>query len=194
MEKVLVVPTELVSDLLGKNDFVTDKVPDFIKIVNENHLYVDRDYAEYAAEYKQIIPYAILKNGDKIFLTQRLKKQTEKRLHGRCSFGLGGHINPAEEESDNILLAGMRRELAEEVGLIEVPDCTCVGIINDCSTEVSNYHIGLVYVIPTTADVRVLETQKMTGHWATAAEISETMELLESWSQITWKNHDKWDR
>lgn len=193
MEKVLVVPSNLVGPFLGSRSFITDKIPDFIQMVIDNHIYVDRDYAEYAKEYKQIIPYAILRNGDKVFLTQRLKKQTEKRLHGMYSFGLGGHINPSEEEKENVILAGMQRELSEEVGLSDISKCQCVGIINDCSTEVSNYHIGLAYVVPAFTNIQVVENQKMTGSWANTEEISSSFENLESWSKIVWENRDIWN-
>lgn len=193
MEKVLVVPSNLVGPFLGSCSFITDKIPDFIQMVIDNHIYVDRDYAEYAKEYKQIIPYAILRNGDKVFLTQRLKKQTEKRLHGMYSFGLGGHINPSEEEKENVILAGMQRELSEEVGLSDISKCQCVGIINDCSTEVSNYHIGLAYIVPTFTDIQVVENQKMTGSWADAEKVSSSFENLESWSKIVWENRNLWN-
>lgn len=193
MEKVLVVPSNLVGPFLGSRSFITDKIPEFIQMVIDNHIYVDRDYAEYAKEYKQIIPYAILRNGDKVFLTQRLKKQTEKRLHGMYSFGLGGHINPSEEEKENVILAGMQRELSEEVGLSDISKCQCVGIINDCSTEVSNYHIGLAYVVPAFTNIQVVENQKMTGSWANTEEISSSFENLESWSKIVWENRDIWN-
>lgn len=193
MEKVLVVPSNLVGPFLGSRSFITDKIPEFIQMVIDNHIYVDRDYAEYAKEYKQIIPYAILRNGDKVFLTQRLKKQTEKRLHGMYSFGLGGHINPSEEEKENVILAGMQRELAEEVGLSDITKCQCVGIINDCSTEVSNYHIGLAYIVPTFTNIQVVENQKMTGSWASTEEISSSFGNLESWSKIVWENREIWN-
>lgn len=193
MEKVLVVPSNLVGSFLGSRSFITDKIPEFIQMIIDNHIYVDRDYAEYAKEYKQIIPYAILRNGNKVFLTQRLKKQTEKRLHGMYSFGLGGHINPSEEEKENVILAGMQRELSEEVGLSDISKCQCVGIINDCSTEVSNYHIGLAYVIPTFTNIRVVENQKMTGSWADTKEVSSSFENLESWSKIVWENRNIWN-
>lgn len=193
MEKVLVVPSNLVVPFLGSRSFITDKIPEFIQMVIDNHIYVDRDYAEYSKEYKQIIPYAILINRNKVFLTQRLKKQTEKRLHGMYSFGLGGHINPSEEEKENVILAGMQRELSEEVGLSDISKCQCVGIINDCSTEVSNYHIGLVYIIPTFTNIQVIESQKMTGRWADAAEVSSSFENLESWSKIVWENRSIWN-
>ena len=193
MEKVLVVPSDLVGPFLGSHSFVTDRISDFIQMIVDNHIYVDRDYAEYAKEYKQIIPYAILKNGDKVFLTQRLKKQTEKRLHGMYSFGLGGHINPSEEQKENVILAGMQRELSEEVGLTDISNCQCVGIINDCSTDVSNYHIGLVYIVPTFTDIQVVEKQKMTGSWANAEEVSSSFNNLESWSKIVWENRHIWN-
>lgn len=193
MEKVLVVPSNLVGSFLGSRSFITDKIPEFIQMIIDNHIYVDRDYAEYAKEYKQIIPYAILRNGNKVFLTQRLKKQTEKRLHGMYSFGLGGHINPSEEEKENVILAGMQRELSEEVGLSDISKCQCVGIINDCSTEVSNYHIGLAYVIPTFTNIQVVENQKMTGSWADTKEVSSSFENLESWSKIVWENRNIWN-
>lgn len=193
MEKVLVVPSNLVGSFLGSRSFITDKIPEFIQMIIDNHIYVDRDYAEYAKEYKQIIPYAILRNGNKVFLTQRLKKQTEKRLHGMYSFGLGGHINPSEEEKENVILAGMQRELSEEVGLSDISKCQCVGIINDCSTEVSNYHIGLAYVIPTFTNIQVVENQKMTGSWADTKEVSSSFENLESWSKIVWENRSIWN-
>ena len=194
MEKVLVVPTEIIEPFLGKAAFIYENIDNIIELIELNHKYIDRSYAEYAKEYKQIIPYAILSKGEKIFLTQRLKGQTEIRLHGLCSFGLGGHINPSEESSENVIIEGLKRELREEVGLIHVPDVNCVGIINDNSTEVSNYHIGLVYYIYTSEEISVKESSKMIGKWVQDQEIWEKYEMLESWSQIVWDWQDKWRR
>lgn len=192
MEKVLVVPTSTIDCYLGKEAYVNSNIERILDIIEKNHSYIDREYAEYACEYKQIIPYAILTNGERIFLTQRLKGQTEKRLHGRCSIGLGGHVNPSEESSGNLIFEGMRRELNEEVGLKFLPEATCVGIINDHSTEVSNFHIGLVYYIHTNEKIEVRETDKMLGKWVTDEEIENKYEMLESWSQIAWDAHNKW--
>ena len=83
MEQVLVVPTDLLAPYLSAEaDLITEAIPDILDLVQRHHQFVDRDYAEYAAEYKQIIPYAVLMQDGKYFLTQRLRKQTEKRLHG----------------------------------------------------------------------------------------------------------------
>lgn len=192
MEKVLVVPTSMIEPRLGKTTFVSENIDDIIEIIRANHIYIDRNYAEYSKEYKQIIPYAILTNGNEIFLTQRLKGQTENRLHGLFSFGLGGHINPSEERSENVIFEGMKRELNEEVGLKIIPDVKCAGIINDHSTDVSNYHIGLVFYIHVNEDVVVMENDKMRGKWATDKEINARYEMLEAWSQIAWDSQDKW--
>ena len=114
MEQVLVVPTDLLAPYLSAEaDLITEAIPDILDLVQRHHQFVDRDYAEYAAEYKQIIPYAVLMQDGKYFLTQRLRKQTEKRLHGMYSIGLGGHINPEEESLDDVIAGGLRRELRE---------------------------------------------------------------------------------
>lgn len=193
MEKVMVVPTEILEKHLSGESFISSGIDEVILIIRENHLYIPRDYAETAKEYKQIIPYAVLMNQGRYFLTQRLRKQTEKRLHGLYSIGLGGHINPSEEHSEDVILQGMRRELSEEVGFINLPACNCVGIINDHSAEVSNYHLALVYPIPAPQEIQVRETSKMTGVWATEDEISKRFPEMESWSQIAWEARSKWN-
>lgn len=194
MEKVMVVRTALVESFFSKEPFITDGIPAILDIIRGNHLFIDRDYAEYASEYKQIIPYAVLLNESKYYLTQRLRKQTEKRLHGMYSIGLGGHINPEEELLDDVFIGGMRRELYEEVGLERIQTSGCVGIINDHSAEVSNYHLGLVYPIAASSDIHVREVSKMTGAWVTVDEVTKRFEELESWSKIVWSYRKEWMR
>ena len=192
MEKVMVVPTELLEAHLTSKSFITENIPHIMDIIRENHLYVSREYAEYAAEYKEIIPYAVLMSKAGYFLTKRLKKQTEKRLHGMYSIGLGGHINPQEELLDDVIIAGMRRELCEEVGLKNFQVSDCIGIINDHAADVSNYHIGLVYPLTVNENIQVQETSKMTGKWASQEEVDSRFDEMESWSKIAWENKDLW--
>ncbi len=192
MEKVLVVPANIIEPLFGGKNYLTTNLEKLQCCITENHSYIDREIAETADEYKQIIPYAVLMNGEKFFLTKRLKKQTEKRLHGLLSVGLGGHINPTEETTDNVILRGMCRELFEEVGLISCPTGACVGAIDDHSAIVSNYHIGLVFIIHVESTIAVRETQKMLGWWASEEEIATHYDELESWSKILWDNIETW--
>lgn len=193
MEKVMVVPTENLKGYLSGDTFISSRIDEVILMIRKKHLYIPRDYAETAKEYKQIIPYAVLMNGGKYFLTQRLHAQTEKRLHGLYSIGLGGHINPSEENSGDVILEGMRRELSEEVGLGSLPPCNCVGIINDHSAEVSKYHLALVFAIVVSESIQVREISKMTGAWATEDEVSSRFSEMESWSKIVWEFRSKWN-
>lgn len=193
MEEVMVVPTEILKGYLSGDTFISSRIDEIILVIRKNHLYIPRDYAETAKEYKQIIPYAVLMNGGKYFLTQRLHAQTEKRLHGLYSIGLGGHINPSEENSGDVILEGMRRELSEEVGFSSLPSCNCVGIINDHSAEVSNYHLALVFPIIVPESIQVRETSKMTGVWATEDDVSRRFFEMESWSRIVWEFRSKWN-
>lgn len=193
MEKVLVVRSALIESYFSEETFITNNISAILDIIRANHLFIDRDYAEYAPEYKQIIPYAVLTNGSKYYLTQRLRKQTEKRLHGMYSIGLGGHINPEEEALDDVIIGGMCRELYEEVGLTPPRISECVGIINDHSADVSNYHVGLVYPLVVSEDIHVREVSKMTGEWVADEEVTQRFEELESWSKIVWKHRSHWD-
>lgn len=193
MEKVMVVKTAFVESYFSTGSFITENISTFLDMVRANHSFVDRDYAEYASEYKQIIPYAVLINGTKYYLTQRLRKQTEKRLHGMYSIGLGGHINPKEELLDDIIVGGMRRELYEEIGLKDFQVSACVGIINDHSADVSNYHIGLVYPIIVSDDIHIKEVSKMTGEWASVKEVERRYEEMETWSKIVWQYRKVWE-
>lgn len=193
MEKVMVVPSRSIEPILGNKSFITNNIDQIINEIYATYTFVDRSYAEFAPEYKQIIPYAVLVHDSNYFLAQRLKKQTEQRLHGLYSIGLGGHINSNEAFNEDIIVAGMQRELAEEVGLSTVQHIECAGIINDLTTDVSNYHIGLLYVLHISHDVSIVEKEKMTGHWAPEKEINSKISELESWSQIVWENRKLWN-
>ena len=61
---------------------------------------------------------------------------------------------------------------------------TCVGVLNETTGGVSDYHAALVYVLETDGEVTVRETEKMSGTWATPTELEAVRDRLETWSQI----------
>ena len=69
--------------------------------------------------WKQPIPYAVAlyrpegvpASDTQLFWMDRLAGGSDKRLHGRASFGVGGHISP----SDGGIMAALTREWVEEV-------------------------------------------------------------------------------
>lgn len=186
MEQVLVTDRKALEAKLGPAVFVTQGLEELKAYLLAHHSFLPRPQAEYDATVRQIIPYVILRRRGEYFLLRRLKKQTEQRLHQKLSLGVGGHINPTEEASADPILAGLHRELAEEVNVSAIRSLTCVGLINETTGGVSDYHTGLVYLLETDGEVTVRETEKMTGSWVTPQALAEVYEDLETWSQLVY--------
>jgi predicted NUDIX family phosphoesterase len=152
--------------------------------------FLERSIAEHDFTHKQAIPYVVIQHDERFLLTRRTRKQTESRLHDKFSLGIGGHINnldlPAAAGSD-IIAAGMKRELDEEISLPGAQTIRLVGVINDDSTEVARVHLGLVFMLVTdSADFTVVERDKFTAQWAGPAELEAHYDRMESWSQIIY--------
>jgi len=147
--------------------------------------FVDRDAAEKDPALKQLIPYCILERDGELFCVQRLKEQSEGRLHGLRSIGIGGHVNPQDHAPRGVLDAGLRRELTEELVIPELGQSwpQFLGLLNDDTTDVGSVHAGLVYRLrldPNT-EIRIRETEKMRGGFRTASDLlRESRESLET--------------
>ena len=186
MENILVVGRPHLESWLGFNGLRTENLEEILSCINTNIEFMPRPLAEENPAFKQIISYVIIRRGDEVFSTRRLSKGGEKRLHGLISLGIGGHINAESDEgSADILAAGMRRELEEEVAL--EGSCTVprfCGIINDDSNEVGRVHLGMFYIMDTDGEVTVRETEKLEGSWLPIRELGALADQLETWSQI----------
>lgn len=188
MEEVLVVERAALEALLPGEGFWTETIEPVRRFVQEHHYFLPRDRAEYDTTAKQIIPYVVVRQAGRYFLLRRKRKQTEARLHDKLSLGVGGHIDAAEETSEDPLTAGLLRELAEEVSVERVVSLRCVGVLNENNGGVSDYHTALVYLLEAEGTVTVRETEKMSGDWATVAELEAVAERLETWSQIVLRD------
>ncbi len=93
-------------------------------------------------DFKQIIPYLVLRDGEAYFLMRRTRAGGDVRLHDRWSIGVGGHLNPGDEDLDG----GLRREWSEELVADFVPDFRFIGLLNDDTTPVGEVHLGAVFV------------------------------------------------
>jgi predicted NUDIX family phosphoesterase len=162
--------------------FIREKGEEILYLISTRHFFIDRPVAEISPQYKQIIPYVIIRCSDDYFVLERTAKQTESRLHHKVSLGIGGHINPG-----HTILEGLEKELAEEVDVDTDFKLDFAGILNDDSTEVGRVHLGAVYLLEaTTRDVRVRETEKMTGQWRPRAALAPLRQRMETWSQIVY--------
>ena len=182
-EQVMVVEREALEPFFVAQGLVQDGTDPVFDIIVERHFFIDRPTAEVSPQYKQIIPYVVIRHDGSYFMLKRTQKQTESRLHHKLSLGIGGHINPDTPD----LLGGLQKELDEEVAIAGDYDLTFVGILNDDSTDVGRVHLGAVYVLDAHDDrVTVLETEKMTGSWVRKEDLAQHRDAMETWSQIVY--------
>jgi predicted NUDIX family phosphoesterase len=184
-ESVLVVSREVVERLCPRT--FSREGERVAAAVLANGRFVARTVAEHDFGCKQVIPYVVIGHRHRYLLMRRTKRQTESRLHDKYSLGVGGHINQGDAASGNhnVLVSGLRRELAEEIQVEAEQSCALVGIINDDSTEVARVHLGFVFLL-TTASPRytIVEPENFTAAWKSPEEITPYYGQMESWAQI----------
>lgn len=167
-----------------------------MKSLGDNIETMRRGDAEENPLYKQPIPYAVIKQGDKYFGYERLTGGGESRLHGTISLGVGGHMNKIDgmemDTFNNVMLENLSRELNEELNIDSTDgkpvnlDIEIIGLINDDSNDVGRVHIGILAFINLSdnAVVEVAETERLAGTWFTADELKAEYERLENWSKF----------
>ena len=185
MENVLAVKRELIKEFLPQKD-VSFEIPEtLVDIIINNYEFLPRSKAELDPSYKQIIPYVVLCNGENVYVTRRLKKGAESRLHGLLSLGIGGHINPESDgNGSDVLYRGMIREINEEVNTIALSQLSPRGVINDDTNEVGSVHLGLFYTLEVSEETGIRETEKLEGFWLKRSDLPDFTEQMETWSQL----------
>jgi predicted NUDIX family phosphoesterase len=155
-------------------------------IIDEG-FFVLRQEAEHRADLKQIILYLVLRYRQSLFVYQRVNATTETRLMHMYSIGLGGHINPlaGSAPATRLFSANLHRELTEEVQFNGHFSYHPIGTVNDDRSEVGRYHLGLVYLVTcTTPEIRVRETEKLTGALMPASGAAAYLPFMETWSAL----------
>ena len=188
-----------VEDLfLGSLEFNGYKTPAsqvFLYRIYKESIPMSRRDCEEDPKFKHIIPYCMLTSEtNQIFVTRRTTNQTEGRLHGKASIGVGGHIGPERFMTiKDSIYVGMLRELQEELIGMELVGHAfdfmprLVGVVNDDSNPVGAVHFGLVYEVlidPERMDsIKIKETDNMVGEWMPRREALK-VENYESWSAL----------
>jgi predicted NUDIX family phosphoesterase len=188
-ESILVIPSAAVNSLPVINGFTRDvsPLPELLK----DSCYMSRSAAETDENFKQIIPYSILKFNDEYFFYMRTKAVSEKRLSMNYSLGVGGHINPIDGDSStadivSILDRAREREISEEFDCHVKPFVKVAGLILDNTVAVSRVHMGIVYeyeLIDTTIKPRETRNFESLG-FAGVEELHRRLESFENWSRI----------
>jgi predicted NUDIX family phosphoesterase len=190
VEHVLVVPTLLFHEI-GVFQGFNSKTERYLEtLLDPMHtIYLARPDAEDDPSYKQLIPYCIFRCGDSIFHYTRGTKQGEARLHAKKSVGVGGHISTLDRDSDQeTYLAGMERELEEEVSIDSGYNQQLAGLLNDDSNDVGKVHLGVVHVFDLDEpQVRPLEESMVDAGFAPLSQLVDEIDSFETWSQICLK-------
>lgn len=186
-ERVLVLPRGAVPggcNFHGMRRAEASGLADLGAAVAERGSYLDRALAEEDPRFKQLIPYVVVTDRASVFLMHRTDAGGDARLHGKASIGVGGHLNPVDAGEDP-LLAGLRREWAEELDARWAPDFELIGLLNDDTNPVGAVHLGVVFRVEAAGRrVDVREHDKLVGGFATREEVAGAWDALETWSQL----------
>jgi predicted NUDIX family phosphoesterase len=186
-EQVLVLPRAAVPggcDFTGIRQASHGLLDELRATVTSHGRYLDRPVAEESPNWKQLIPYVVVRDREATFLMERTTAGGDPRLHNKASIGVGGHLNPVDHGQD-ALMAGLQREWAEELRAAWQPRFELVGLLNDDSNPVGSVHLGVVFTVETDGrQVDVRETEKLSGRMASPTEVTAAWPTLETWSRL----------
>lgn len=183
-EQVLVVDRAVIPDGAAWRGLRTEGVDAFLATVSVHGRFEDRAAAEQDPTRKQVIPYLVLRDGERYFLMRRTRAGADARLHDRYSIGVGGHLNPGDDGP----LGGLQREWREELHADFLPTFRAIGLLNDESTDVGSVHIGIVYSADAAGrPVAVREHDKLSGAFADRVEVATVVDGMESWSRLVFE-------
>lgn len=188
------MPTKDLYDKVGQWRGLRKDSPDIWRILARKSTFRLRSAAEDDPGFKQLVSYTLFLSDKRIFVMKRLKAQSESRLHGLLSVGVGGHMNPVPKIqwpgrrriSDLKSIAGLNtvREIREEVCVAGNPAIAILGFLNDDHNEVGKVHLGIVSVVNLPSPLlAVKETDKMMGAWIPLKDM-KAAGRFESWSTL----------
>lgn len=151
--------------------------------------------AELNFDHKQPIGYMLIVNPitKEVYAYQRASKDehySEKRLQGKWSWGVGGHIEPLDHSNgNNVLIESRLRELEEEIEIIgNIIDSKVLGYVNDDLDEVGKVHFGILYLIEIDGNVKPKDKEMAFGGMLSLSELEERCQSkdceVENWSKI----------
>ena len=200
-ELVLVVPSSILFEQGKWHGLLQDNLERYIELIKGNSQFKRRGDVENDNSFQQIIPYILFSarsgsasgGNDKYFVYKYLPEAGEPRLVDTYQLGVAGHINPIDDNKENILEEAMMREWNEEVDYKgHLLSKRLVGIINDEAGMVESVHIGLVYIfVGDSQDINIKETEKMAGQMVDLEEVKSivTANPNSVWMNIVYRDY-----
>ncbi len=190
-EKVLCIRTDQIPEAWTEPKVILPlSMEDFVaQCCDCSFSFVDRTQAETDLSCKQIIPYLMIHDSQGKKMAAYLRKGSEARLHDLWSMGIGGHINSQDagalqDDFYGILMAGMQRELEEELISFPSKDTDSLrfcGVISENVTEVGRVHLGALFSLCTNEPEQYVPGEELVNfQWVDFSAVSSM--TLESWS------------
>lgn len=203
-ETILCQPINPIMAVFGLNrrGFISIDDVDDETFLNSNKMWwIPRVFAENTMDYRQLIPFIVLKYGNLIGIYERTSLSGESRLHHQISVGFGGHISTLDLEHDDGMVTlnsketinnCITRELAEELPELSddyILNMSKIGYLfypNDAEfiPKVSRMHIGIV-ILCQLAKMPVGETEDSIGNFkfVSLSDIKKYFPAMETWSK-----------
>ncbi len=197
--KILVVNREKLFRDFSFSGWVSASSFDFASHITQNQEWMPRAEVEQNPTYKQPIPYSIIISPEPgaIFAYQRAKEDQhygEKRLQGKWSWGVGGHVELTDQHRGDPLAIGRLRELREEIKEFNessqnMKRISTLGYIYLEDTDVDKVHFGIVSLVETnlrklTARDKEITNEKFMEIRELEAMCENPTIKVENWSRI----------
>jgi predicted NUDIX family phosphoesterase/thymidylate kinase len=196
-EEVLCVPRRYVQGQIKLSDkkLVTPRWKIISRLVNSRGTYVPRSIAEKSGDLLQVVPICIIRNGDR-FLTN-VRFEPGESLHEAFGNWAGGHVRRQDKDHSNSkwesVLAGLRRELHEELSLEDLPNLEPVGIVHSSEDDRAARHIGIVFQVTFSDPANIAAFDNKTirerpdrfvkTSWIERADLSRNLDSQRDWSR-----------
>lgn len=208
-KEILVIEKSILKNLSDERffSFTKDSFNANKFISNCNFAFLKRSSVEEDISKKQIIPYIIILDTDNRFFIYK-RKGSEKRLHGKYSIGVGGHVDCKDIEKfyenekanfkifkldlnlfSKLIMVTLLREIYEETGIsldeksID-KNIEFIGIINEDISPVGKVHIGFVYLfrLDKNQKIKPVDDEISYFEFITQKDIFSFWDTLEKWS------------
>lgn len=186
-EYIMVFPSNLLVET-GYFQGLSFEIRRYLQIILEQKRYkfMRRRDVEIDPNFKQLIPYVILRHEDNIFSYRRGKLLTEERLLGEYSIGVGGHISVNDPNLFSTgYEEGLYREMKEEIEIKSKYEPKAVALINDDTDEVGRAHFGIIHIaIIENPSVAAKEKSINESKFLSITELKKNIDKFENWSKI----------
>ncbi len=193
--KVMVIPRDRLFPEGEFSGFVPAGGIDYGRRILSGYQYLERGRAEEEERFKQPIGYALLYNPARglVFAYRRASRDREypeKRLQGKWSWGLGGHIEQDDAAGPDPVRHSLLREIAEETGVSELGEPEIMGYLNDDSDPVGRVHFGILCLVETPVEeVSPVSPELAQGGMLSLSELrkicSDPGIVVEDWSKFS---------